>query len=76
TTGFSDTIRIRIFTYSDRKIADFTKNNYPSGKNTIEYNPDKNLGNGLYYYVIEVTGRSRETIKKTGIFVVLNNLIY
>jgi endoglucanase len=67
TTGFSDAIRIRIFTYSDRKIADFTKNNYPSGKNTIEYNPDKNISNGLYYYVVEVTGRSKETIKRTGV---------
>ncbi len=74
TTGFSDVIKIKIFTYSDRKIADFDNTNYFSGMNTIEYRPDKKLSNGLYYYIVEVTGRNKETIKKIGAFVILNNL--
>ncbi len=74
TKGFSDEIRIKIFTYSDRKISDFVRYNYGSGKNTIEYEPEKQLANGLYYYVVEVKGRNKEIIRKIGAFVVLNNM--
>jgi len=76
TTGFVDKIKIRIFTYSDRKIGEIEKENFYSGKNKIEYTPDKNLSNGLYYYIIEIYRKNNDIIRKIGAFVVINNLIY
>jgi hypothetical protein len=76
--GKVDKVRIRIFTFSDRKVADFTDPDlykygepYPSESVWV---PPYQLGNGLYYYILELSAADGSVAKKQGAFVVLRQL--
>jgi hypothetical protein len=73
--GFIEKMKIRIFSYSDRKIGEVEAENIgTSVKSEIEWNPPYRLGNGLYYYILEANGKNTPVVKKQGAFVVIQQL--
>ncbi|HRU39084.1 MAG TPA: hypothetical protein P5511_04345, partial [Candidatus Goldiibacteriota bacterium] len=75
-SGYVDSVKIRVFTLNDRKIAEIEdKDKYgdPHPSDT-EWLPPWKLGNGMYYYILELTGKDKTVVKKTGVFVVLTGL--
>jgi hypothetical protein len=74
-TGYIDNVKIRIFTFSARKIAEINETDKASGNSETTWMPVSHPGNGLYYYIFEITGRNKAVIRKVGTFVVLRNLI-
>jgi hypothetical protein len=74
--GAVDKVKITVFTISYRKIAEINDRGkygdpYPS---VTEWTPPSRLGNGLYFYILELTGKDGAVIRKTGTFVVVRNL--
>jgi len=72
-TGFADTVKIKVYTFSDRKIAeimDGSKYGEPYDSETV-WTPPYKLGMGLYYYTIELTGSKKTVTGKIGTFVIL-----
>jgi endoglucanase len=73
--GFIETAKIRIFTFSDRKVGEVEKEGMGTSVcNEMEWNPSFKLGNGLYYYILEARGKNTALIRKQGAFVVLQQL--
>jgi endoglucanase len=74
--GAVDRVKITVFTISNRKIAEINDSGkfgdpYPS---VTVWTPPGRLGSGLYYYLLELTGRDKAVIKKIGTFVVVKNM--
>jgi hypothetical protein len=76
--GRVNKIKVKIFSYSDRKIAEFEdiRGSYgePYPPFDIEWTPPYVLGNGLYYYTSELTGMNDAVVRKTGAFVILRQM--
>jgi endoglucanase len=75
--GWIEKIKIRIFSYSARKIGEVEEGGLSTSlKNDIKWDPPyKKLGNGLYYYIMEAQGKNTPIVRKTGTFVIINNII-
>lgn len=73
--GYIETMKIKIFTVSDRKVGEVEAGPFNSGlMNEVEWNPPDKLGNGMYIYVIEARGKNTPVVKKQGGFVILQHL--
>jgi endoglucanase len=75
--GWIEKIKIRIFSYSARKIGEVENGGLGTSiKNDIKWDPPyKKLGNGLYFYIMEAQGKNTPIVRKTGTFVIINNII-
>jgi hypothetical protein len=74
-TGYIDSVKIRVFTFSTRKIAEINETDKSSGDSETIWTPPSRLGNGLYYYIMEFSDKEKYTARKVGTFVVLRNLL-
>lgn len=73
-TGFVDKVKIRIFTIISRKVAEINATQTNDAMETV-WAPASPPGNGLYFYILELSDRKQNTVRKYGTFVVLRNLI-